>query len=225
MRLLVAEDDPALRSLLVRALTEAGYVVEAWARGDDAEAALRMETFDGAVLDWVLPSRAGVDICAAVRASGSALPILILTARDGVGERVTGLDSGADDYLTKPFDIEELLARIRAMLRRPVLGSAAVLRTSDLSIDPGRREARVADAPLSLTAREYALLERLVTDAGRLVTRHALARSVIADETEALSSNSLDVHVMRLRRKLRAATAACTITTVRGAGFRLDPGP
>jgi two-component system, OmpR family, response regulator len=224
MRLLVAEDDTALRSLLVRGLTEAGYVVESYARGDDAEAALRTTTFDGAVLDWVLPARSGVDICAAERARGSGLPILVLTARDGVGDRIAGLDSGADDYLTKPFDVDELLARIRAMLRRPVLGSAPLLRMSDLAVDPGRREAWVADAPLTLTPREYALLERLATDAGRLVTRHALARSVMADETKALGSNSLDVHIMRLRRKLRTARAQCAITTVRGAGFRLEPG-
>jgi DNA-binding response OmpR family regulator len=225
MRLLVAEDDTALRSVLVRSLTEAGYVVEAFARGDDAEATLRTATFDGAVLDWILPARSGVDICAGLRALGNPLPVLMLTARDGVGDRVTGLDSGADDYLTKPFDLDELLARVRAMLRRPVLGSAPLLRTGDLAVDPARHEAWVGDSPLTLAPREYAVLERLAGEAGRLVTRHALARSVLADETGALGSNSLDVHIMRLRRKLSAAGAQSTITTVRGTGFRLEAPP
>jgi DNA-binding response OmpR family regulator len=225
MRLLVAEDDTALRSVLVRSLTEAGYVVEAFARGDDAEATLRTAAFDGAVLDWILPARSGVDICAGLRALGNPLPVLMLTARDGVGDRVTGLDSGADDYLTKPFDLDELLARVRAMLRRPVLGSAPLLRTGDLAVDPARHEAWVGDSPLTLAPREYAVLERLAGEAGRLVTRHALARSVLADETGALGSNSLDVHIMRLRRKLSAAGAQSTITTVRGTGFRLEAPP
>jgi DNA-binding response OmpR family regulator len=222
MRVLLVEDDTRIAHFVAKGLREHSYAVDVAAAGEDALYQVAINTYDLVILDVMIPAPDGFAVCKELRRTGHRMPVLMLTARDAVEDRVEGLDRGADDYLTKPFDLDELLARVRAMLRRPVLGNSPLLRAGDLAVDPARREAWVGDSPLSLAPREYALLERLAGEAGRLVTRHALARSVLADETGALSSNSIDVHIMRLRRKLAAAGAQSRIATVRGTGFRLE---
>jgi two-component system, OmpR family, response regulator len=220
MRVLVAEDDARLREILTRGLAEEHYIVDALERGDEAETALDSGTYDIAILDWNLPGRSGLEICRRLRGTGSYLPILFLTARDGETDRVQGLDAGADDYLVKPFEFDELLARLRAIVRR----GAAVNPESGvggLVLDQARREARVGPVVVDLTPREYAVLEKLVVHAGEVVTRADLARSTLVDETAAVGSNSLSVHMSRIRQRLRAAGSTVMIQTVRGVGFRL----
>ena len=220
MRVLVAEDDPRLREILARGLGEVQYIVDSFEGGDDAEVALYGGGYDVAILDWNLPGKSGLEICRRLRDRGSSLPVLFLTARDTEADRVHGLDTGADDYLVKPFDFDELLARLRAIVRRgaAVNPEAGV---GGLVLDQARRRARVGGVVVNLTIREYALLEKLVLHAGAVVTRTDLARSTLIDETAALGSNSLNVHVSRIRRQLREAGSTVTILTVRGVGFRL----
>jgi DNA-binding response OmpR family regulator len=220
MRVLVAEDDRRLREILARGLAEEHYIVDSVERGDDADIALRSGAYDLAILDWNLPGKSGLEICRRLRDRGSSLPVLFLTARDTEADRVHGLDTGADDYLVKPFEFDELLARLRAIVRR---GGAVNTETGvgRLVLDQARRQARVGRTVVDLTPREYSLLERLVLQAGTVVTRTELARSTLRDETVAVGSNSLNVHVSRIRRQLREAGSTVTILTVRGVGFRL----
>jgi DNA-binding response OmpR family regulator len=219
LRLLLAEDDDRMRDVLERGLREHGYIVDSFASGADAELAIRAASYDLAVLDWMLPGRTGPQVCAALRRNGNALPVLMLTARDAAKDRVAGLDSGADDYLVKPFDFSELLARIRTLLRRPP--TVVPLRLGNVLVDSSRRTALVGEKRLLLTAREYLVLERLARHPETLVRRLDLERSVLEDETEAMASNSLDVHISRIRRKLRDAGADVQIVNSRGVGFRL----
>lgn len=221
MRVLVAEDDDHLRGTLSRGLGEEGYVVDSFARGDDALSAGLVGNFDLAVLDWNLPGRSGLEVCRRLHAGSPALAIIILTARDGAEDRVAGLDGGADDYLVKPFDFEELLARLRALLRRRATHRGFPLGAGNLSLDEEGKTARVAEAALDLTPREFAVLERLVMATEPIVSRADLARSVMADDIAGLDSHSLYVHVSRIRRKLSEAGADVSIETVRGAGLRL----
>jgi DNA-binding response OmpR family regulator len=221
VRVLVAEDDAGLRSVIERGLRESGYVVDAVADGEFARAYLRIYDYEVAVLDWRMPACSGLDLVRELRRSGSALPILMLTARDSPGDRVTGLDEGADDYLVKPFDFGELLARIRALQRRsPALQSPRIA-IGDLEFDPATRQVRAGSARPKLTGTELSILEILMRRSPAVVPRRSIALHVWEEEADGLGSNTIDVHLARLRAKL--ALARVQIVTVRGIGYRLVP--
>ncbi len=219
MRLLLAEDDDALRNVLSRGLREAGYVLDAVSRGDDALHLLQVNDYAAAVLDWRMPGMDGVEVIGGMRRLGIRSPVLMLTARDTPADRVEGLDAGADDYLVKPFDFGELLARLRALLRRPPAVEATRIRRGALSVDPATREAAVAGEPLRLTSTEFAILEVLVRRSPAVVSRDAIAHHAWDDDSAPLGSNTIEVHVARLRAKL--AGAGVSVLTVRGSGYRL----
>jgi DNA-binding response OmpR family regulator len=219
VRLLVAEDDPGLRSVLERALRESGYVVDAVPDGEEALAFLRTYDYEVAVLDWRMPKVSGLEVVRELRRRGATVPVLMLTARDTPTDRVTGLDEGADDYLVKPFDLSELLARIRALQRRPAALVAPKLVLGDLVFDPATREVRAGTATPALTATELAILELLLRRSPAVVDRRSIAVQVWDQEADAVGSNTIEVHMARLRAKL--AAAAVRIETVRGVGYRI----
>jgi DNA-binding response OmpR family regulator len=218
MRLLIAEDDSSLLAVLERGLGRHGYVVDTARRGDDALHLLEVNDYAGAVLDWRMPGLDGVQVIAAVRRSGRPVPILLLTARDTAADRVHGLDSGADDYLVKPFDFDELLARLRALLRRGSAPRPPILRAGNLELDPASHEVRSSSRTVGLTPREYAILELLMRRVGAVVSRQTIINHVWPDADP--TWNTLEVHVARLRAKL-AGGSAVSINAVRGAGYRL----
>lgn len=220
MRVLVAEDDPGLRQVLVLGLREYGYQVDAAERGDDAIDLWRFYDYDVAVVDRRMPGAEGIDVVAWARKQGKPTAILMLTARDAPPDRIRGLDTGADDYLVKPFDFGELLARIRALQRRPRGVDAPVLARGRLQLDPVRREVTVGDRPINLTATEYKIIELLIRRSPAVVDRKAIAEHGWEDETDPLGSNAIDVQLSRLRAKLPGS--GCRIVTVRGAGYRLE---
>ncbi len=220
MRVLVAEDDPGLREVLVLGLEDHGYFVDTAERGDDAIDLLKFYDYDVAVVDWRMPGAEGIDVVAWARKHGKPTAILMLTARDAPADRIKGLDTGADDYLVKPFDFGELLARVRALQRRPRGVDAPVLSRGSLSIDPIKHSARVGLDELALTATEYNILELLVRRSPAVVDRKAIAEHAWRDETDPLGSNAIDVQMSRLRAKL--PNAGVRIVTVRGAGYRLE---
>ena len=222
MRVLVAEDDEGLREVLVLGLADAGYHVDAVDRGDDAIDYLRWYEYDVAVIDWRMPGAEGIDVVAWARKHDRPTGLLMLTARDTPADRIRGLDTGADDYLVKPFDFGELLARVRALQRRPRGVDAPVLRAGRLELDPVTRVVAAAGRDLSLTGTEYRILELLMRRSPAVVDRKAIAEHAWADETEPLGSNAIDVQLSRLRAKL--PDAGVRIVTVRGAGYRLEPG-
>ncbi|HEX9103292.1 MAG TPA: response regulator transcription factor [Polyangia bacterium] len=216
MRILVVEDDQKLARFLDRMLTEEGFSVDRCASGADALTRMRASDYDLVLLDWMIPDLDGIEVCRQARRGGSTVPILMLTARDQVGERVLGLDAGADDYVVKPFEVEELLARVHALLRRS--SGHAQLRLGPLELDRGGRRALLDGDPLDLTAREFALLLHLAHRSDRVVTRTELlsqAWSVRLDP----ESNVVEVHISRLRDKL--GKYQWMIETVRGKGYRL----
>jgi len=219
MRLLLAEDDDALRDVLTRGLREAGYVLDVAARGDDALHLMQVNDYAACVLDWRMPGLDGVEVVGGMRRLGIRSPVLMLTARDTPADRVEGLDAGADDYLVKPFDFGELLARLRALLRRPAGVEQTQIRRGALSVDPATRQAFVHGEALKLTGTELAILELLVRRSPAVVDRGAIAHHAWEDDTAPLGSNTIEVHVARLRAKLAGAGVA--ILTVRGAGYRL----
>jgi DNA-binding response OmpR family regulator len=219
MRVLVAEDDAALRSVLERGLKENGYVVDAVSDGAAALRHLRAYDYDVAVLDWRMPERTGIEVVAEARSLGDRTPVLMLTARDAPSDRVAGLNGGADDYLVKPFDFSELVARIHALQRRPPLALDPVLQCADLTFDPATREVAVAGAPVGLTAIETSLVELLLRRAPNVLTRRMIATHVWEDEADAVGSNTIDVHMGRVRSKL--AQSRARIETVRGMGYRM----
>lgn len=221
MRLLVAEDDPALRGVLVRGLREHGFQVDAAERGDDAIEMLSFNQYDVAVLDWRMPGKSGVEVVGWIRRRELPTAVLLLTAKDTPAERVEGLDAGADDYLVKPFDFGELLARIRALQRRPRAVDAPILQRGRLRLDPARREFSVEGAVLRLTPTEYQILELLVRRSPAVVQRGVIAQHAWEDETQPLGSNAIDVQVSRIRAKL--VGAGVRVVTIRGAGYRLEP--
>jgi DNA-binding response OmpR family regulator len=222
MRVLVAEDDRSLRSVLERGLRENGYVVDVVAGGVDAVKWLRAYEYEVAVIDWRMPGKDGIDVVQEIRRLGMKTPILMLTARDAPADRVTGLRSGADDYLVKPFDFDELLARIDALQRRPALKVSPQLEIGDLHFDPATRKVTVAGESISLTATELGILELLLRRAPSVVTRRSIALHVWDDEADAIGSNTIDVHIGRLRSKLSGSSVV--IETVRGTGYRAS-GP
>ena len=220
MRLLVAEDDPGLRQVLVMGLRDYGYQVDAAERGDDAIDLLRFYDYDVAVVDWRMPGAEGIDFVAWARRHGKPTAIIMLTARDAPADRIRGLDTGADDYLVKPFDFGELLARIRALQRRPRGVDTPVLSRGRLELDPVRHRVTVDERELGLTATEYNILEILIRRSPSVVDRKAIAEHAWDDETDPLGSNAIDVQMSRLRAKLTGS--GVQIVTVRGAGYRLE---
>jgi DNA-binding response OmpR family regulator len=220
MRILVAEDDPGLRSVLIEGLEGAGYQVDAVGRGDDAIDQLKFYEYDVAVIDWRMPGGSGIDVVRWARHNDRPTGLLILTARDTPPDRIEGLDAGADDYLVKPFDFGELLARIRALQRRPRGVDAPVITRGGLALDPLRREVTALGRPVNLTTTEYNILELLMRRSPAVVDRKAIAEHGWRDETDAMGSNAIDVQLSRLRAKL--PSAGIRIVTVRGAGYRLE---
>ncbi|HVA05319.1 MAG TPA: response regulator transcription factor [Acidimicrobiales bacterium] len=221
MRLLVAEDDSPLRSVLERGLRENGYVVDAVADGEQAEAYLRAYGYEVAILDWRMPKLSGIEVLQRARQRGDRTPVLMLTARDATEDRVIGLNTGADDYLVKPFAFAELLARLQALQRRPAFTLAPKLACGHLSMDTATRAVTSAGETLLLTATELGVLEVLLRRSPAVVTRSTIAVQVWDDEADAVGSNTIDVHVGRLRAKLSGSGAR--IETVRGMGYRLVP--
>jgi DNA-binding response OmpR family regulator len=221
MRVLVAEDDAALRSVLERGLRENGYVVDAVSDGADAINHLRAYDYDVAVLDWRMPGVSGLEAIAEARRRDVRTPVLMLTARDAPPDRVTGLNSGADDYLVKPFDFAELLARLLALQRRPALTIGPRLEFGDLSFDSATRELTRDGDVVALTATETGIIELLLRRPTQIVTRRMIAEQVWDDEAGAVGSNTIDVHIGRLRSKL--AGGRTHIVTVRGSGYKLAP--
>ena len=220
---LVVDDDPELRAALTRALQLDGYQVSAVGNGAKALEMFPRLRPDVLVLDVMMPYVGGFEVCRRLRAAGDRTPILVLTARDQVDERVAGLDAGADDYLVKPFALEELRARLRALLRRTRAEDEpddAVLRYADLSLDPVTRACHRGDRPIELTRTEYSLLDLLLRNAGRVLTREVIMDRVWGYELEP-ASNSLEVFVGYLRRKTEAAGEPRLIHTVRGVGYVL----
>ena len=222
LRILVVDDEPAVRESLRRALQLEGYGVEL--AGDGSEALYRLESRevepDGIVLDVLMPEVDGLEVARRLRRSGSRVPILMLTARDEIADRVAGLDAGADDYLVKPFALEELFARLRAILRRSADGAVEALRFADLELDPSTREVRRGGDPIELTRTEFSLLELFM-----LNPRQVLTRSVIFERVWGYDfgpgSNSLDVYIGYLRRKTESGGKPRLIQTVRGVGYAL----
>jgi DNA-binding response OmpR family regulator len=219
MRILVAEDEPALREVIVLGLVEGGYHVDAVDRGEEAIDQLKWYQYDVAVLDWGLPGGAGIDVVHWARRHERPTAILMLTARDTPEDRVAGLDAGADDYLVKPFVFEELLARIRALQRRPRSVGAPMLELGHLSLDPSTREVTARGRDVTLTPTEYSVLEVLLRRAPAVVDRGAIAEHAWADELDPIGTNAIDVQMSRLRAKL--VDSGVRIAAVRGAGYRL----
>jgi DNA-binding response OmpR family regulator len=218
MRILVVEDDALVADALCRGLGEAGFAVDHVASAERAEAALGAENFDLAVVDIGLPGADGLTLVRRLRAAGRIVPILILTARDGLADRVDALDLGADDYLVKPFVLPEVAARCRALIRRLRSAVSAQLAIGGLALDLAGRVARVGGETLDLTRREWSILECLALQAGHVVAKERLLQA-IASWDEEISHNAIEVYVSRLRAKLGGAAA---IRTVRGLGYRLD---
>jgi two-component system response regulator MprA len=221
MHVLVVDDEAPVREALRRALTLEGYAVELAA--DGAEALHRLSNgaaTDAVVLDVLMPGIDGLEVCRRIRSTGNHVPVLMLTARDEVSDRVAGLDAGADDYLVKPFALEELLARLRALLRRSGDGNGAMLRFADLELDPATREVQRGGEAIELTRTEFALLELFLRN-----PRQVLTRSVIFERVWGYdfghSSNSLDVYIGYLRRKTEAGGKPRLVQTVRGVGYAL----
>jgi DNA-binding response OmpR family regulator len=223
VRILLVEDEPQAAAMLAKGLREQAYAVDVAEDGDAALYEAGVNDYDLLVLDVMLPGRSGMDVCRALRSQGVATPILMLTARDAVSDRVAGLDAGADDYLAKPFDLDELLARVRALLRRGPALQDTVLTVADLSLDTRTRRVRRAGRDIDLTAKEYALLEFLMRRAGDVVGRSDIGEHVWDSAYDAFS-NRIEVYVQRLRRKLDDGHALKLIRTRRGAGYTLTAG-
>ncbi len=220
VRLLVAEDDGPLRQALTRGLRQRGFAVDAVADGAKALTHAVVNAYDALIVDVLMPGRDGVSLCRELRQRSLDVPILLLTARDGVDDRVAGLDAGADDYLVKPFAFDELLARIRALLRRRSAVIPATIRVADLEVDTRRQEVRRGGRPIPLAPREFAFLEYLARHAGEVVSRAELAAHVWDDNHEP-GSNLLDVYVSRIRKKVDGEGALPLVHTRRGAGVLL----
>jgi DNA-binding response OmpR family regulator len=218
VRVLVIEDDEGLADVLARGLADAGHDVAVRRTGPDGVAAAMAGPFDAVVLDWMLPGQDGPSVCRELRARGNHTPVLMLTARHAVRDRIGGLDAGADDYLTKPFSFDELLARLRVFARRG--GRLDRLVVDDLAIDRDRRTVTRGGVRVDVTAREFDLLALLAERAGRVVTRFQIFEEVWDGETD-LRSNAIDVHVANLRSKIDRPFGRESIQTVRGIGFRL----
>jgi DNA-binding response OmpR family regulator len=219
VRVLVAEDDEGLRSVLERGLRENGYAVDTAGDGEQALRYLDTYEYEVAILDWRMPKLSGLEVIRRLRLRGAALPVLMLTARDAASDRVAGLDEGADDYLVKPFDFSELLARVRALQRRGEAMQSLVINVGGLQLDTVTREVSLGSLRPRLTATELSLLEILMHRSPAVVSRRSIALAVWNEEADALGSNTLDVHLARLRAKL--AASGVKIESVRAVGYRI----
>lgn len=225
MKILVAEDDVRLAAVLEESLTEAGWQAVVVHDGRSAYRQLLVDaTFDVALLDWMLPGMDGVQVLARLHEAGIATPVLMLTARGAVRDRVEGLDAGADDYLSKPFDLDELLARLRALYRRSSFIGQAPVQVGDLIVDPVSRRVTRSGTAIVLSAREFDILHLLAAHAGQVITRLTILDEVWDGETD-LRSNVIDVYVAAIRAKIDKPFGTSTITTLRGVGYRLEPSP
>ncbi|MFD0668442.1 response regulator [Ramlibacter sp. MAHUQ-53] len=218
MRLLLVEDDPMIGRAVRLGLQDAGFAVDWALDGREAELALAHDVYDLAVLDLGLPRKDGMVLLRELRARRDTLPVIVATARDAVSDRIAGLNAGADDYVLKPFDLDELVARIRALLRRRAGHASPVLACGSLALDPARREVHLRGEPVALSAREFSLLEALMQRPGAVLSREQLEDAVWGWQQE-VGSNAVEVHLHNLRRKLGAET----IRNVRGVGYRLVP--
>jgi DNA-binding response OmpR family regulator len=224
MRLLLVEDNTRLRTSIQLSLEEAGYVLDTAADGVEGQELAELTPYDAIILDIMLPKRDGLEVCRNLRKIRLRTPIIMLTARDTVDDRVMGLDSGADDYLVKPFSIQELEARLRALMRRDAPEKTGVLTAADLELDPATHTAQRAGVPIELTSKEFALLEYMIRNPNWLITREMAERHVW-DYGGASGSNLVDVYIRRLRRKVDEPYDVKLIETVRGYGYRLNkPG-
>jgi two-component system, OmpR family, response regulator len=223
VRVLVAEDDQRLAALLEQSLTEAGWEVEVVHDGRAAYGRALPDglPYDVLLLDWMLPGMDGVTVCRRLRDLGVTTPVLMLTARGAVRDRIEGLDAGADDYLPKPFDLDELLARLRALHRRSSYDDQEVVEVGDLVVDSGARKVRRGTTEIELSTREFDILHLLAANAGRVVSRFTILDEVWDGETD-LRSNVIDVYLANIRGKIDKPFGTSTITTVRGAGYRLE---
>lgn len=221
MRILLVEDEKKMASFIERGLKEEGYAVDTVYDGEKGWEYASVNDYDVIILDWMLPKMNGLVLCAKIRESGRQTPVLILTARDAVEDKIKGLDRGADDYLTKPFAFDELLARIRALLRRPAdLQQEATLKSGDLTMDLVRHRAYLGDKEISLSQKEFALLEFLMRRKGTVISRAQIAEHVWDLHFDPMS-NSIDVYINFLRKKIDGGRQKSRIETVRGAGYRL----
>jgi DNA-binding response OmpR family regulator len=220
MRLLLVEDDPRITSFVAKGLREEAYAVDLADNGDDALYKASINDYDAIVLDIMIPARDGFEVCRELRATGSAVPVIMLTARDSVEDRIRGLDSGADDYLTKPFEVTELLARLRALRRRGRQMHPSTISVGDLVIDTRAQIVARGGRVVSLTAKEFAVLEFLARNAGRVLGRAEIAEHVWDENFDPLS-NLIDVYVNRLRRKVDDNSSFPLIHTRRGSGYVL----
>jgi DNA-binding response OmpR family regulator len=220
MRLLLVEDNKRLSDSLRLTLEDDGYAVDAVFDGLDGEELGRMDAYDVIILDVMLPGKNGVDVCRSLRNLRVKTPILMLTARDALEDRVLGLDSGADDYLVKPFEVDELRARLRALLRREADEKGGILQVDDLVLDPAMHTVRRADQLVELTSKEFALLEYLMRHPNRLITRE-MAETHLWSYENIVASNVVDVYIRRLRRKIDDPFKDKLLETVRGSGYRI----
>ncbi|MDH0864060.1 response regulator transcription factor [Mitsuaria sp. GD03876] len=220
MRILLVEDDRKAARLLARGLREEGFLVDQAGTIAEADEAAFVTTHDLIVLDWMLPDGDGIALCRTLRERGQQVPVLMLTARDALSDRVTGLNAGADDYLTKPFAFEELLARIRALLRRSEMTRPPVLKADDLALDPASQQVTRGGKVIPLTPKEFALLQALMRQPGVAVARQRLVEQIWQGDPLAID-NLIDAHISKLRRKIDAAGSRPLIETVRGHGFRI----
>ena len=222
MRILVVEDDRHLADGISRSLSKSGHVVDVATDGLSAESALKVTPYDLVILDLQLPQRNGLEVLRNYRTGGGRAPVMILTARNALADRVSGLDTGADDYLAKPFELAELEARVRSLLRRASSAPAPVLRHGALSLDTVGRRVEIDGEGVDLSARELALLETLLLRAGRIVSKEGLLQRLYGAEDQA-GENAVEVFVHRVRRKLEPA--GVTIRTIRGLGYMIDKIP
>jgi len=220
MRVLLVEDDPRIARFVSQALREQSYAVDLTADGEDALYKASINDYDAVILDIMIPGRDGFEVCRELRAEGLTVPIVMLTARDSVQDRIAGLDTGADDYLTKPFEVSELLARLRALLRRGHVIRPATITIADLVIDTRAHRVTREDRNIELTAKEYALLEYMARERGRVLTRAEIAEHVWDENFDPLS-NLIDVNINRLRRKIDDHFSPPLIHTRRGEGYML----
>jgi two-component system copper resistance phosphate regulon response regulator CusR len=221
MRILIVEDEPAAAAVLAKGLREHAYAVDVALDGDAALRQIEVNDYDLLILDVLLPCMSGLDLCRQIRTEGVAVPVLMLTARGGLDERVEGLDAGADDYLPKPYHFKELLARVRALLRRAPALASAVMTVDTLTIDTRARRVARSDRVIQLTAKEYTLLEYLVRRQGEVVNRADIAEHVWDDSFDPMS-NLIEVYVQRLRRKIDDGYPIKLIRTLRGAGYMIE---
>lgn len=217
MRLLLVEDDIQLGDAIKVGLTQFGYTVDLLKDGDSAKLALSNEHFDLVILDLGLPKLSGLKLLQSIRNAGNAVPVIILTARDSIDDRVKGLDAGADDYMTKPFDMDELCARVRALIRRSSGRADSTIQYRNIELDPAAHSVTVDDIEINVPRREFSLLQKLLENCGHVLSREQLMQSIYGWE-EDVDSNTLEVHIHNLRKKLNANF----IRTIRGIGYMVE---